>query len=300
MKRRFSPGIRTLGAGAVGLAIALVVAGMPVTSAQGPTLFVQRVDGMLPVDAPWSPIWDQAIPVDVPMSGQAAALPRMLQPHVLAVRARALQDDVSIALLLEWSDPTVDASVLGVDRFADAAAIQFAIGSGSSVCMGQQAGALNIWHWKADWAADLEGRMDLEDVHPGMPLDPAIPADHVVDGLGPDGFITARMAGNLRSAEYLTSSVEDLNAAGFGSLTAQSLEGQNVVGASEHRDWIWRVVMSRPLTDVDPEDVDLGFTGGVAVIAFAVWDGSLGDRNGQKSVSNWLALSLADGPSAVS
>lgn len=300
MKRRFSPGIRTLGAGAVGLSIALVVVGMPITSAQGPTLFVQRVDGTLPVDAPWSPIWDQATPVDVPMSGQAAALPRMLQPHVLAVRARALQDDASIALLLEWSDPTVDASVLGVDRFADAAAIQFAIGSGSSVCMGQQAGALNIWHWKADWAADLEGRMDLEDVHPGMPLDPEIPADHVVDGLGPEGFLTARTAGNLRAAEFLPSSVEDLNAVGFGSLTAQPLEGQNVLGASEHRDWVWRVVMSRPLTDVDPEDVDLASTGGVAVIAFAIWDGSKGDRNGLKSVSNWLALSLADGPSAVS
>jgi hypothetical protein len=300
MKRRFSPGIRTLGAGAVGLSIALVVAGMPITSAQGPTLFVQRVDGTLPVDAPWSPVWDQATAVDVPMSGQAAALPRMLQPHVLAVRARALQDDSSIALLLEWSDPTMDASVLGVDRFADAAAIQFAIGSGSSVCMGQQAGALNIWHWKADWAADLEGRMDLEDVHPGMPLDPEIPADRVVDGLGPDGFLTARAAGNLRSAEFLTSSVEDLNAAGFGTLTTQPPEDQNVHGASEHRDWVWRVVMSRPLTDVDPGDVDLASTEGVAVIAFAVWDGSKGDRNGLKSVSNWLALSLADGPSAVS
>lgn len=298
MTRRFPLGIRTLGAGAVGLAIALAVAGIPVTTAQGPTLFANRVTGPLPVDEPWSVTWDQATPLDVLLSGQVTAVPMLIQPNVRALRARALRDDTSIALLIEWADRTPDESTMGVERFADAAAIQFAMGSGTSVCMGQQAGALNIWHWKADWAADLGGRADMEDAHPNMPLDPEIPADHEVDGLGPDGFLTAQAAGNPRSAAVLRSSVEDLNAAGFGTLTSQPVDAQNVHGASEHREWVWRVVMSRPLSSGDPNDFDLGAAGGTAVIAFAVWDGAAGDRNGQKSVSAWLPFSLVDGAPA--
>lgn len=295
MTDRRRPGYRTLGAVTVGLAVALSLGGVPVTVAQGPTLFVGRVAGVLPVDEPWSSAWDQATPLDVPLAGQVTAVPRLLRPDVAAVRARGLHDGTRIALLLEWADRTLDDSVLGTDRFADGAAIQFAMGSGTSVCMGQQAGALNIWHWKADWAADLEGRRDLEDAHPNMPRDAEIPVDHEVEGLGPDGFVTARAVGNPRSAAVVRSSVEDLNAAGFGTLTSQAPEGQNVMGASEHRVWIWRVVMSRLLSDGDPDDLDMGAGDGTAVIALAVWDGSKGDRNGQKSVSGWLALALVDG-----
>jgi hypothetical protein len=201
-----------------------------------------------------------------------------------------------IAVLVEWTDPTRDDSVLRVDSFADAAAIQFALGTGTSICMGQQAGGLNIWHWKADWAADLAGRRDIEDVHPEMPQDVHFPTDRGIEGLGPDGFLAGRAAGNLRSAASLVSSVEDLNAVGFGSLTAQTIEGQNVRGASEYRDGVWRVVMSRPLDDGDRNDAVLLPGSSTTAIAFAIWDGSRGDRNGQKSVSTWLALALPQAP----
>jgi hypothetical protein len=92
------------------------------------------------------------------------------------------------------------------------------------------------------------------------------------------------------------SSVEDLNAVGFGTLTTQTPEGQNVRGASEYRDGVWRVVMSRPLSDGDPNDTVLQAGSAATVVAVAAWDGSRGDRNGQKSVSTWLALSLPQKP----
>lgn len=287
---------RTLALGTVALAALLSLAGIPVTSAQGQTLFPGRVDGPLPVDAPFDPAWDSVTALDVALSGQQVALPRRIAPAFPSVRVRTLMDSERIAFLVEWDDPTLDDDALGVDRFADSAAIQFAMGSGTSVCMGQQGGALNMWHWKADWAAGLTERQDLEDIHPGMPTDVNFPSDRGIEGLGPEGFLTGRMVGNPLSSATLVSSVEDLNAAGFGTLTSQPPEAQNVHGASEHREGIWRVVMSRALDDGDPNDLALRTGDAAAVVAFAVWDGSSGDRNGQKSVSTWLALSIPEEP----
>ncbi|MEW5989905.1 MAG: ethylbenzene dehydrogenase-related protein [Chloroflexota bacterium] len=288
--------LRLVGLGAVGLAALLSLAGVPITSAQGQTIFAHRVDGALPVDSPYDPVWQDVRPVVVVLSGQPVVPPMRLEPAFPSVRVRALANGDRIAILLEWDDPTRDESVLAVESFADAAAVQLALGDGTSICMGQQAGGLNIWHWKADWAVDLAQRQDVEDVHPGMPDDVHAPVDDSDDALGPDGFLTGDAAGNPRSAAIRPSSVEDLNAVGFGSLTPQTPAGQNVHGASEHRDGVWRVVMSRALSDGDPNDATLRPGDAAAVIAFAVWDGSRGDRDGQKSVSSWLALSLARPP----
>ena len=299
MIREHVSGLRLLGAGAIGLATILSLLGVPITSAQGQTLFAAHVEGSLPVDAPYDHVWDEVRPVEVALSGQPVTPPIRLEPAFPSIRVRALVNRDRIAVLLEWDDTTRDESVLGVDAFADAAALQFALGSGTSICMGQQAGGLNIWHWKADWAADLAGRRDVEDVHPAMPDDVHFPAGEANDPLGPDGFKAGQAAGNPRSAATLVSSVEDLNAVGFGTLTTQAIDGQNVHGASEHRDGVWRVVMSRPLSDGDPNDVILRPDAPAMVIAFAVWDGSRGDRDGQKSVSGWLALAMPRPPVAL-
>lgn len=296
MSRRSMLSLRLVGLGAIGLAALLSLAGVPITSAQGQTLFAVRVEGALPVDGPFDPAWEDVRAVDVALSGQPVVPPIRLEPAFPSIRVRSLVNDDRIAVLLEWNDPTRDESVLAVESFADAAAMQLALGEGTSICMGQQAGGLNIWHWKADWAADLAARRDLEDIHPGMPVDVHFPDDGTSDAFGPDGFLAGRAAGNPRSAASLASSVEDLNAVGFGTLTPQEPAGQNVHGASEYRDGVWRVVMSRALSDGDPNDAVLRSGGAATVVAFAVWDGGRGDRDGQKSVSSWLALSLPQPP----
>lgn len=293
--RSISP-TRALGVGAFALALVLSVLGVPVTSAQGTTVFADRIDGSLPVDAPFDAAWDDARVAEVVLSGQPVTPPKLLEPTVASIRVRSLVDDTRIAILLEWDDVTRDDSVLAVESFSDAAAIQFALGSGTSICMGQQAGGLNLWHWKADWAADLAGRRDVGDVHPGMPDDVEFPAAGTDDAFAVDGTRAGRAAGNLRSAATLVSSVEDLNALGFGSLTSQSVAGQNVHGASEFRDGRWRVVMSRELAPDDPNDAALRPGSAAATVAFAIWDGSRGDRDGQKSVSTWLALTFERAP----
>jgi hypothetical protein len=279
-----------LGLLVVVLAALLTVFGVPVTSAQGISLHAVRADTPLPVNDPWSAAWEAVRPVEITLSGQAVAPPRLLTPNLAAVRARALLDGERLAVLLEWTDATLDEDVLDVGRFADQAAIQFALGSGTSVCMGQQAGALNIWLWKADWAADLVARRDIEQRFPNSSQDEHLPPELAEGaGLGADGFVTGRVAGNPRSALVHPSSVEDLVAAGFGTLTPEPPERQDVGGASSYRDGTWRVVMSRRLDNGDPSDAALE-AGRSLVVAFALWDGAKGDRNGQKSVSAWLSL----------
>lgn len=299
MNRPSALPLRMLGLGAVALAALLSVAGVPITSAQGTTIFPSRLDGSLPVDAPFDPAWDAVSPTDVALTGQPVVPPMRIEATFPSIRVRSLVNGDRIAILLEWNDPTRDESVLGVDAFADAAAVQLALGTGTSICMGQQAGGLNIWHWKADWAADLAARRDVGDVHPNMPDDVHFPDDGIADAFGPDGFLAGQAAGNPRSNATLVSSVEDLNAVGFGTLTTQAAAGQNVHGASEHRDGVWRVVMSRALSDGDPNDAVLRPGTAAATVAFAVWDGSRGDRDGLKSVSTWLSLSMPAQPHSL-
>ncbi len=282
--------LRLVGAGAVLLAAVLSVAGVPITSAQGTVLFVGRSDGALPVDSPFDPSWDAVPPASVALSGQLVTQPMLEQAAFPVVRASALADDDRIAILLEWDDPSADVSTTSETAFADAAAVQIALGTGTSICMGQLAGGLNIWHWKADWAAEIAAGSDLTDAHPNMPTDERFPADGSDPTLTEDGFLAGQTAGNPRSAASLVSSVEDLSAIGFGTLTTQPVDAQNVHGASEHRGGVWRVVLSRKLDDGDPNDAALRPQGPAAVVAFALWDGSRGDRDGQKSVSAWLSL----------
>ena len=98
-------------------------------------------------------------------------------------------------------------------------------------------------------------------------------------------------SGNLISAQVRTSPVEDLNAKGFGTLTSQGASGQNVTGKGIWKDEKWSIVFIRTLDSKEKNDVPLK-SGMTIPVAFAVWDGSLGDRNGQKMVTNWYRLTI--------
>ena len=99
-------------------------------------------------------------------------------------------------------------------------------------------------------------------------------------------------AGNLISNPHRARTVENLNAKGFGSLHSQGLPGQIVKGKGVWKDGRWRVTFERSLAAGNKGDVE--FRPGQSVpVGFAVWDGQAGDRNGQKSVTIWHDLALA-------
>jgi hypothetical protein len=293
-------------------ALVILVAGLltlykvPVASSQGITLMAEFVADDLPASDPGSELWKRAPAVEVPLSAQTIAKPFLAQSNTRSVTARALHDGSQIAFLVEWSDETLNDQTIRTEDFRDAVAVQFPLLEGQPfVCMGQPGGEVNIWHWKADWQADLVVRQDMETIYPGMRVDfyPfANPAAGVL--AGPDdyedlNYLPALAAGNLLAAATRTSPVEDTFAGGFGGLTSQPAAGQNVDGFGEWSGENWRVVLSRDL--VSDEEYDASFESGMVYpMAFAVWDGENEERNGRKSTSQWISLQLAQAAEAPS
>ncbi len=145
---------------------------------------------------------------------------------------------------MRWRDDTMDA-VTSLDRFRDAAAVQFSLGDDvTSYLMGSgPEEAVNIWYWRSDDDA-----------------------------------------------------VHNLAAGGPGSTTL--LDNQPVSGAGMYfendgdpNEWV--VVMSRPLSVSG--DYEASFRRNTVPMAFAVWQGSDGQRDGYKSVSDgWILLEMSD------
>ncbi|KMP12313.1 hypothetical protein UR09_01385 [Candidatus Nitromaritima sp. SCGC AAA799-A02] len=186
------------------------------------------------------------------------------------VKMRSLRDETSIAFLLEWDDPTPDTARAAVSVYLDAVALQFAAikdhdDRAPFFGMGERGKPVNIWHWRAD-------------------------ADQRVEpGGGPPADSEGK---NLLSLDpFRRSPVEELNAEGFGSLTVQSLEDQQVRGRGVWRDGRWRVVLIRDLATPGPRDVQFGEKDSM-LMAVALWDGSARDKNASKTVSLWQSVRI--------
>jgi hypothetical protein len=280
----------------LGLAVALTFLKVPLASSQGVTLVATQVTVDLPVADLDSDLWGKASAIFVPLSAQAVTKPTQLDAKVKSATARALYNDSQLAILVEWADDTQDDAMVRIQDFRDAVAVQFPLAEGQPFfCMGQQGGNVNIWHWKADWQADIAARRDMETLYPNMYVDQYPFADPSAGlAAGPATYIDSNYLPALASdnlfavAEHL-SPVEDVIAGGFGSLTAQPAEAQNVQGYGVWADGRWRVIFSRDLTSQEAEDAQFA-AGKVYSIAFAAWDGANGERNGQKSTSQWVSL----------
>lgn len=205
------------------------------------------------------------------------------------VSVRAATDGKGIAFLLEWEDGAPNLRALRPEDYPDAAAVQFPVaddGSKPTFAMGEKGRPVNIWQWRADWQADLSGRADVDTQFPGMHVSQYPFAQEVV-------YATGEGAGNPMSLKARKSPALDMNATALATLTAQSVEGQDVSASGIHSEGKWKVVLHRPLSTFQAADVQ--FAGRRTVpVAFAVWDGGAGDRNGQKRVSFWVDLELPD------
>jgi len=287
---------------AIGLVGILTLARVPLASSQGLTLSAAYVPGSLTAGAIDSPMWTEAAPVPVPLSAQQVALPQLTGASIQSVNVRALHNGSQLALLLEWADDTQDSQMIRVQDFRDAVAVQFPLVEGPPFfCMGQAGGDVNIWHWKADWQADIAARQDMETIYPDMHVDSYPFADPSLGLLaGPadytdPNYLPALAAGNLFAIGDRSSPVEDLVAGGFGTMTSQTAEEQNVQGFGSWADGLWQVIFLRELAS--PESHDVVFSPSrVYPLAFAVWDGSNGERDGRKSTSQWISLQFEKPP----
>jgi mono/diheme cytochrome c family protein len=222
------------------------------------------------------------------------------RPEQLTVRA--LHDGQEIALLLVWTDVTHDATAMRPQDFRDAAAVELSPASDPPFfAMGQRGQPVNIWMWKAERQADLEPAFqDLEKIYPNLGIDsyPNLlkspleqPHRHALTLQSDPTFVTAWGAGNIVADPTRGSASEDLTAQGFGTLRARSPADQSVTAKGEYVADSYRVMFRRKLESGGPGAVALK-PGDTVPVAFAVWDGAAGDRDGKKSVTIWQELRL--------
>jgi hypothetical protein len=287
---------------AVILAVVLTFLKVPLASSQGLTLVATQLSQELPLTDPDSDLWQQATAVEVPLSAQMIARPYVPETRIKSVTARALYNEEQVAFLVEWQDDSQNDQAIRVDDFRDGVALQFPLAEGQPFfCMGQQGSNVIIWHWKADWQADiLAARQDMETAYPDMFVDyypftheseRVLAANELEADYIDTNYLTALAAGNLHANRLRATPVEDLMAGGFGTLTSRGLDEQHIEGYGVWADGRWRVIFSRSLTSGLADDIS--FAGDkVYPLAFAAWDGDNQERNGTKSTSQWISLQL--------
>ena len=267
-------------------ATALTLSDMRLASSQTVTLVAKRSEVDVPLGDPFDSVWNQANPIEAPLSAQNITPPKGGGDRTIT--ARALHDGERLYVLMEWEDDSEGLLVSRQAEFSDAAAVQFPVSEGETVpsfCMGDPSSPVNIWQWKAAWQADIDqGFVGVEDAYPSMHVD-LYPFEEEAE------FYPARAVGNVFAQDDRTTAVDNLLAGSFGTLT--QAPDQVVQGTGEWRDGTWRVVFARDL------EVAADYTRFAEKqstnVAFAVWDGASGERDGIKSVSQFLTLEVSPG-----
>lgn len=258
------------------IAIVLRVVEANPAMAQTQLIGAWEVDTEPPMDGS-APEWQSILPVFLPTTSQQVT-PPMGGGAIERVGVRAVHFHERLYVMVEWTDRTRDEFSDHHEAFSDAAAVQFPSEAGSQVpaiCMGQADQGVNIWQWRADQQA----------------APPTLPENGYVDSYPStdDLYFPAREAGNPLSRVEGRSAVTNLVAGGFGTLEIAG--GGDLQGNAVHKDSRWMVVYSRPLAATG--EMQPTIDGSTPIdVAFAVWDGSEGERNGVKSVSAFTQLQV--------
>ncbi len=246
---------------------------------------------------PDSSAWNEATPVNLHL------MPlwwRAERPEEISVRA--VHDGAALAMLLVWSDSTHDHTAMRVQDFRDAVAVEISPDPDPPFfAMGEADRFVNIWMWKSERQADLEPAFqDLDKVYPNIGIDsyPNLtlsPMEQPTRGAltleSDPTFVTGWGAGNLVSDPTRRSASEDLVARGFGTLRARGDSNGSLDAKGIYATGTYRVMFRRKLTVRGSDAARLG-AGQTVPVAFAVWNGSAGDRDGKKSVTIWQGLRL--------
>jgi len=239
---------------------------------------------------PNSPVWKDVKSTNLilrPLSARRGAIEIM--------NVASVNNGEVLAIRLKWKDPSKDGFVEGrADVFTDGVAVQLALGDVTLHThghnepffgMGNRGKPVNIWHWKAGLEETLEASEDSEYSTGGVDMDALI-----------FGGVMSNPVTKLGTTQE--NSVEELNSEGFGSITPQPKEYQNVEGTGVWKDGEWTVVFTRTFAVSGRWDAVFDKKEPL-LVAFAVWDGEKEDRNGRKVVSVWQRLNILRGKSTA-
>lgn len=234
--------------------------------------------------------FEKASSTTVTLLPQVITTPRAATPSVSAISVRAARNADHLGVLLEWADTTGDWRT-GVDHFGDAVALAFPLATEPmpAPTMGNPNGRIQILQWRADWQSDVEkGAITVAELYPNAYKADFYHEDHLpAQSGGP--YRGAAHLGNAMS-QRAKSSVQELVAEGFGSLTPSP--NQTASGRGRYEDGRWSVILTRPLTG--QADTAPALTAGSATqVAFAVWNGSNGEVGARKAWFGWVPFEVA-------
>ncbi len=217
------------------------------------------------------------------------------------LQVQAVHDGKSLFLRLSWRDDTPDLHALRSEAFKDAVAMELYRGDAEPfVGMGAPGMPVNLWMWDSDHDGPAA---DIEDANPRITVNqypltaaPVGTAEYArpttKTDAQPEAFLTARAAGNPNMPHGTGAGGSELEVSGPGSVTFLLPVNQAVKAHGQWRDGRWTVVMSRSLLMAEGSGGVSLAPGERASVAFAVFNGSKRDRDGQKLVTIWQDLVL--------
>lgn len=180
---------------------------------------------------------------------------------------RAAHDGDEFVVQLEWADATQDDRARPAVSMGDGAAIEFARAEDPPLfAMGSPEQPVNVWHWHAFDAKQMAGMADLLS-QPHRGLDAA----------------TASLQPPPR--------MESISVPGLHAVGAETGSGLPLRITPRWHDGHWTVTFRRFLRARSEREVDLELPGPV-LFALAIWDGSLDEHAGSKSITTWHVLEL--------
>ncbi len=217
---------------------------------------------------PDSPIWNGVASFEINLTPVRAR-----KNPITRLTVQSVHNDKEIAFRLEWEDPKPNGAVN--DTYLDQSAVQFALNQdnileGPFFGMGERNKPVNIWHWRADVRQRIYNGENLKPNRSHSILHPS---------------------SGLLLNPFTESSVEEINSEGFGSLSIQPVEDQQVKGMGQWKNGRWSVVFSRDKKTTSRWDIKFS-NGKPVLLAFALWDGDNKDKNANKMVSFWNILTL--------
>ncbi|WP_436932630.1 ethylbenzene dehydrogenase-related protein [Halosimplex halobium] len=248
------------------VAVALLLAAQAavaaaVTGGSQPLEQVQQVPS-----EPTASAWEAAPTRTVSLSKQQMA-PPFGGGSVDELDVQTVANESHVAVRLSWEDPTRDANIAAPNNFSDGAAVMLKAGDQPPITMGAAGTPVNIWYWRASWRHGPERAPGTGDMY-------AYPHN---DSLTMPG----RQAGNPLSRASYEDGAQNYYAKGYGSLSYAP--AQPVDARGERTDDGWRVTFVRNRTGAGQYDAPL--TDEQVYVAFAVWNGSADEVNGQKSIT---------------
>ncbi len=210
-----------------------------------------------------------------------------LSKEAPAVTVKAVHNGSKVAFQFTWPDSTEDKEN-SLNTYRDALAVLFPInissGYNPSPLMGAKGEPVNVWQWRAEWQAELDGRRDLE---ARQPLTEGVwisPTDRILKNQHP-----GKSSGLINTSERI-----EYIAEGYSTLTKQVQ--QDVDAKGRYGDGKYTVVFLRDLNRTDLSDAEFR-AGTRTYINVAVWNGHEGNVDGMKSLTfSWTPIVFDPAP----